>query len=253
MTRASYQLVHLESCPSTQDEAWKRVCAGARIVAVRAARQTAGRGRQDRHWVSPAGNLFLSLGFSLDGYKDRAWPFVSLLAGLASARSLEQLGAWDEACFLKWPNDLYRRDPASQRARKMGGILTELRKGVLLVGVGINVTHAPSLDGASYQSDSISSFTSQPPSATQLAETLVRELTDLILDWLDDGTRLTAHAITELETNWMRPFFSMRGHVDSLGEVRAERLLGDGRLEVCAIQDSKLKQALSSGEFRLLD
>jgi hypothetical protein len=35
--------------------------------------------------------------------------------------------------------------------------------------------------------------------------------------------------------------------------VRAERLLDDGRLEVCAVRDSMLKQAVSSGEFRLLD
>ncbi len=252
MTPTRCELVQLKTCQSTQDEAWQRVRAGTRVVAVRSESQSAGRGRQDRPWLSPSGNLFLSLGVSIEGKKERAWPFVSLLAGIAAARSLKQHGAWDEACFLKWPNDLYRKDQASHSVSKIGGILTELRKDVLLVGVGINVANAPVLVASSYTSTALASFTSQPPTASQLARTLTQELSELVLNWIDDDARLTADAISELEGNWMRPFFSMRGHVEGIGEVRSERLLGDGRLEVSTVKDPFLRQAVSSGEFRLL-
>jgi BirA family transcriptional regulator, biotin operon repressor / biotin---[acetyl-CoA-carboxylase] ligase len=252
MTRPRCEIVHLVTCQSTQDEAWQRVRDGTQIVAVSAESQSAGRGRQDRPWHSPSGNLFLSLGVSIEGKRDKAWPFVSLLAGIAAARSLQHHGAWDEACFLKWPNDLFRRDRTTHAVSKVGGILTELRKEVLLVGVGINVAHAPSLEASTYTSTAVANFAPHPPTASQLAKTLVEELSELVVNWIHDDAKLTADAIAELEGNWMRPFFSMRGHVDGLGEVRAERLLGDGRLEVSALRDPFLKQAVSSGEFRLL-
>lgn len=101
-----------------------------------AEKQTAGRGRRGRTWVSPfARNLYFSL----------SWPFengvagvqgLSLVVGLAIYRVLNQ--HCSTAVSLKWPNDILVNDA------KLGGILLELN-GVMLdacnviIGIGINL------------------------------------------------------------------------------------------------------------------
>ena len=101
-----------------------------------AERQTAGRGRRGRTWVSPFGtNLYLSLLWR--------YPFgpaglggLSLAAGTAVAGVLEAEGVPDIA--LKWPNDiLWRR-------RKLAGLLLEVAgeaqgPSLVVVGLGLNV------------------------------------------------------------------------------------------------------------------
>jgi len=93
-------------------------------------RQSAGRGRRGRRWVSdtPLG-LWCTVA--------RQWPAgelgpLSLRAGLAVARGIESVvrGLRIE---VKWPNDLL------VAGRKLGGILCERAGGAVLVGIGINV------------------------------------------------------------------------------------------------------------------
>lgn len=128
------QLILRQSVESTNS-----VLAGYRDGATRAClaeRQTAGRGRAGRAWVSPfASNLYLSVGHDL--VLPRApVATVSLAVGVAVAEALSALGVADIG--LKWPNDLWiGRD-------KVGGILTEARAEAggaarLVVGVGLNI------------------------------------------------------------------------------------------------------------------
>ena len=94
-------------------------------------RQTAGRGRLGRSFFSPAGGIYFSASFPLCG-KERDPAFLSLLAGLAAAETLEKTcGAFVR---LKWPNDLYLGE------KKLGGILTEYLpdRSTAIVGIGIN-------------------------------------------------------------------------------------------------------------------
>ena len=98
--------------------------------------QSAGRGRRGRSWVSPYGaNLYLSL----------LWRFaagsallsgLSLAAGVAVARALEELGVTEVG--LKWPNDLL------WQGRKLGGLLLEFggeSSGpcYVVAGIGLNI------------------------------------------------------------------------------------------------------------------
>ncbi|WP_367261331.1 bifunctional biotin--[acetyl-CoA-carboxylase] ligase/biotin operon repressor BirA [uncultured Thiodictyon sp.] len=105
-----------------------------------AERQSAGRGRRGRVWVSPFGaNLYLSV----------LWRYpvgpaglggISLAAGVAVATVLQRLGLTDIA--LKWPNDLL------WRRRKLGGLLLEVAGETqgpshLVVGLGLNLRLDP--------------------------------------------------------------------------------------------------------------
>ena len=102
------------------------VCAG---------RQTAGRGRRGRVWLSPEGvSIYATLTVKTPGKPFLAGAVVGL-AGLRLARELVP----EAQTFLKWANDIYLGP------RKLGGILCEgagVRNGRLTgvaAGIGINV------------------------------------------------------------------------------------------------------------------
>ena len=115
------KVLRLASVTSTQDVA-RKLPVGSIVVADH---QTAGRGRLERRWDSPARTALL-VSFVL-----RPDALLSLAAGVAAA----------EACGpevrLKWPNDLLLDD------RKLGGILVETTPDRAICGVGINLSWAP--------------------------------------------------------------------------------------------------------------
>jgi len=109
-----------------------------------AERQTAGRGRLGRGWVSPFGaNLYLSLLWRFP-FGPTGMAGLSLAAGAAVADALRAAGADDIA--LKWPNDvLWQR-------RKLAGLLLEVAgeahgPAYVVAGVGVN-THLEPDQGA---------------------------------------------------------------------------------------------------------
>lgn len=101
-----------------------------------AERQTAGRGRRGRQWVSPFGaNVYLSVLWRFDKGA-AALSGLSLAIGVAVIWALEQVGA--RGASLKWPNDVL------WEGRKLAGILVELSgesEGPcdVVLGVGVNL------------------------------------------------------------------------------------------------------------------
>lgn len=100
-----------------------------------AERQTAGRGRRGRVWVSPfASNIYFSLGWkSVSGVS--ALKGLSLLVGCAVIRALRKAGLQKPG--LKWPNDILADE------KKLAGILVEIRGDLageceLVIGIGLN-------------------------------------------------------------------------------------------------------------------
>jgi BirA family biotin operon repressor/biotin-[acetyl-CoA-carboxylase] ligase len=121
--------------------------------------QTAGRGREDRTWVAPAGKaLLLSLGFRPSWLPpERVWRLAATVS-LAMAEAAEAVaGLPDGAIRLKWPNDLVVEGPGpavpgappvAAGVRKLAGVLGET-DGLggpdprAAIGLGLNTDWAP--------------------------------------------------------------------------------------------------------------
>lgn len=126
----------LPEAASTNQVAAERARGGASDgLLVVADHQTAGRGRLDRAWDTPAG---VAATFSLlvrPSLAPAAWPWLPLLTGHTVAKALVGLG-YDAR--VKWPNDVLIGD------LKVAGILVERVDTpdgpAAAIGVGINVT-----------------------------------------------------------------------------------------------------------------
>lgn len=117
---------------STQEAAWAKASEcdpGFRGGVIVALRQRAGRGRLGRVWVSPNGNLYISV-VSRRAEPPARSPGWAPVAGLAVATVLTGLGV---DARVKWPNDVW------VSGRKVCGILTEARGPWRVTGIGINV------------------------------------------------------------------------------------------------------------------
>jgi BirA family transcriptional regulator, biotin operon repressor / biotin---[acetyl-CoA-carboxylase] ligase len=101
-----------------------------------AERQTAGRGRLGREWVSPPGTgLTFSVLLRPAPVPASLLGWVPLLAGLAASAAVAEVAAANTR--LKWPNDLLAG------GAKLAGILAEGGNGAVVVGLGINVSQRP--------------------------------------------------------------------------------------------------------------
>lgn len=103
---------------------------------VLAERQTSGRGRRGRSWVSPFGeNIYYSLVLRIEGGM-RQLEGMSLAVGLALLQVVRDCGV--SSAGLKWPNDVLVGE------RKLAGILLELSGDPadvchVVIGIGLNV------------------------------------------------------------------------------------------------------------------
>jgi BirA family biotin operon repressor/biotin-[acetyl-CoA-carboxylase] ligase len=155
-----YALIVRHDVSSTQDVAFEAF-EDAPVLVV-AERQHQGRGRSGAEWQQPDRGIFASLAFELS-WPTATWPRVTLMAGMAAR---DVFGTFD----LKWPNDLLRA------GRKVGGILTEVRDGVVAVGMGVNLwwRQPPEFAAALYELDP--GFDAAPAAAERWAASLLQRI-----------------------------------------------------------------------------
>jgi len=104
---------------------------------ITAARQTAGKGRRGRTWISEPGNLYASL-LLTDPAPPEHWPELSFVAALAIHDALVEIStALKPQLAIKWPNDLLLA------GAKVAGILLEAEATSIVVGIGVNCTNHP--------------------------------------------------------------------------------------------------------------
>jgi BirA family transcriptional regulator, biotin operon repressor / biotin---[acetyl-CoA-carboxylase] ligase len=125
------------SLGSTNDEARRLACAGARAgTVVTAGEQTTGRGRQGRVWTSPPGNLYASILLRPEVPTGRLGE-LGFLAGVAVAETVAGLLPPGRQVALKWPNDVL------VDGAKVAGLLVEQEGAAAILGIGVNVAHHP--------------------------------------------------------------------------------------------------------------
>jgi BirA family biotin operon repressor/biotin-[acetyl-CoA-carboxylase] ligase len=215
--------------------------------------QTAGRGRRQRAWISPPGNLAVSiletvsvtpplaatLGFVAGLSLDAALRATAGHLDIASV--LDGASKGDARVFsLKWPNDVLA-DSA-----KLAGILLEsepVESGLaVVVGIGVNVVAAP--PDVPYAATSLAAL-----GKTVTAEELFAALTDAWVNFRaiwNDG-----QGLAEIRKRWLARAAGLGGEVAvrHSGEVLRgtfETIDDDGRLVVLA--EGGRRVAISAGD-----
>ncbi len=127
-------VIYYPRLSSTMDVARREAKQGApEGTVIVAGEQTGGRGRVKRHWLSPRGNIALSIIL----YPGISYlPYLIMIASLAVVHSIETVTSLKPQ--IKWPNDILIS------GKKVGGILTESelkgsRVEYSIIGIGINI------------------------------------------------------------------------------------------------------------------
>ena len=221
---------------TTMDVAGREARNGApEGTVVIAEEQTAARGRLKRTWLSPRGNIALSV--VLYPSRERLHS-LTMVASLAVARSIERVTAL--RAQLKWPNDVLLG------GKKVCGILIEssVKPGKVeyaVVGIGLNVNLRPA------------DFPEILPIATSLSRELGREVSrlDLVRCLLREMEQLylAAPAGDSVYREWRSRLVTLGKAVrvtsgETILEGIAESVEPDGTL-LLRLPDSTLKRVLS--------
>ena len=215
--------LHLRVVDSTNGRARELAATGApHGTLVTATEQTAGRGRQGRSWVAPAGSALLC---------SLVLREVPRLLPLAAGAAVAELAGAEAQ--VKWPNDVL------VRGRKLAGILVEGRpqEGWAVLGIGVNVA----LEEADLPPELQGRVATLGRGVTAV-EAVLEELLAALERWLPAGESAVLDAIRTRD--------ALRGRAVrwSGGEGEAAGIDGDGRLLV-RIEAGMV--ALEAGEVHL--
>lgn len=142
---SGYRLVRMETVDSTNAEARRRAKAGEPgPLWIWSARQSQGRGRGGREWVSQHGNLFATLLVGVN-CPIRVAGQLALVAGIVAFDTIAKLIAYEgrSELLLKWPNDVLLA------GEKVAGMLLENvgstveNRSTVVIGTGINLANHP--------------------------------------------------------------------------------------------------------------
>ena len=137
---AGVRLLALPETSSTNARALNDARGGERgPLWVVADRQTAGRGRRGREWVSKPGNLYATL-LLTDPAPGSHVAQLSFVAALAVHDAIGEAAAMlGPGLTLKWPNDVL------YGGAKLSGILLEGEGSAVALGIGVNCAHHPEI------------------------------------------------------------------------------------------------------------
>ena len=214
-----------------QEQAEKSDCSGSVVLAER---QTSGRGRRGKTWVSPfAANIYMSILWDFE-QGAQALEGLSLAIGVAVRRALIEMGLEDVR--LKWPNDIYIGN------KKLGGILLEMIGDPaghcsVVIGVGINVSMPASIAVNIDQPwTDCCSESDAPIARSRLAALLIDNIFDILNDFESLGFAgyrdewQEADAFKGLQGTISTPRDSVSGTVigvDNSGAVQLKLMSGE--------------------------
>ena len=214
-----------------REQAEKSDCSGSVVLAER---QTSGRGRRGKTWVSPfAANIYMSILWDFE-QGAQALEGLSLAVGVAVRRALIEVGLEDVR--LKWPNDIYIGN------KKLGGILLEMIGDPaghcsVVIGVGINVSMPASIAVNIDQPwTDCCSESDAPIARSRLAALLIDNIFDILNDFESLGFAgyrdewQEADAFKGLQGTISTPRDSVSGTVigvDNSGAVQLKLMSGE--------------------------
>jgi BirA family biotin operon repressor/biotin-[acetyl-CoA-carboxylase] ligase len=207
---AGYKLAAFDQVGSTNLEAMAAARQGERgPMWVVTREQTAGRGRRQRAWIAPPGNLACSILEVMDVAPAIA-ATLGFAAGLAQASALQtvsieaamRLGPSAPNYMLKWPNDVLvdgkKLVGISLEAEAVGGRLA------VVVGIGTNVVAAP--EGTPTPAVALASLGVQIS-----AEELFAAATDSWVEYFGIWDR--GRGFAEIRRLWLERAAGLGGHV----------------------------------------
>lgn len=177
--QAKPEIIWLSEVDSTNRYAMNNFDALADGTLVAAEFQTAGKGRQNRTWISPRGeNIYASFVM-----KNLAPPVsnASIIASLGALRMLRQ-AAPEVKFWIKWPNDI------CCGLKKIAGILCESKLSAsssgMVAGIGININMPQSaLDAIDQPATSLAAETGRNYDLQSTMTVLADELCNLYEDY----------------------------------------------------------------------
>lgn len=192
-----YRVVTLDTTDSTNTVAKQFAADGCdHLTLVLAREQSGGRGRYDRKWASPRGNMYWSVVLR----PTQSWPLLETLSFVTAVAVGRTIGRFirDEARIrFKWPNDVLLDE------RKVSGILIE-STGItrrnknsveraeieencrwLVVGVGINVMHFP--NNALYPATSLKQALGLDVSVEDVTAAFSEDFLTSLSTWIENG------------------------------------------------------------------
>lgn len=174
---------------STNADLLARAASGIDIDAavLIAEHQTAGRGRRGRRWSdAPRAQVAMSVGVRAVDVPVARWGWLSLAVGVAVVDAVAPLLAVAGVnAGLKWPNDVLAG------GAKLAGILAEVARPFVVVGMGLNVTLAPD-EVAAPDVTSLLQLGVSAPDRAGLVRGLLRELDVRISQWRSADPSLAA-------------------------------------------------------------
>lgn len=191
----NYTILRFDEIDSTNTEALNQARRGAgEGLCVVARRQTAGRGRHGRAWVSEKdAGLFFSIVLR-PPLEMRFLPLVTLMSAVAVHDALEALYAVE--CDIKWVNDLH------VRGKKICGVLAETcdsaRGLAVVVGIGINLKSTNFPPEIADTATSVQIESSEAPDV----ETLLQKLTFFLSAFCD--ILYGANGAARIRDEWTR-------------------------------------------------
>ena len=195
--------------------------------------QTAARGRRGRAWSTPRGNFAGTLIMQRTGSPADA-ALRSFVASLALREAFVALTGHDEAYALKWPNDVLLN------GGKVAGILLETVGEHLVIGIGVNLVHAP-------RPDQVEPGAVTPVSV--LGETGVSVTPEDFLDALAAAyarleTQYLTYGFAPIRTAWL-------SHAARIGEVVTARTMRGETVGVFEDVDTSGSLILNTGQGRV--
>jgi BirA family biotin operon repressor/biotin-[acetyl-CoA-carboxylase] ligase len=156
---------------TAKQKAGRGVQEGTVVVA---GEQTAGRGRLKRTWLTPAGNIALSVVLYPE---KRLLPCLIMMASVAVSRSIEAVAGLETQ--IKWPNDVLIN------GRKVCGILIESdvrdeKISYAVIGIGININAGEDvLEGVQSPATSLNFEAGKEVSRLRVIRELVKAMDNL--------------------------------------------------------------------------